>query len=153
MTGQSLRAHRVHWLRVPQAALRMMAVALPLLVPGTVTAQGSEPISYVDGRRFVPENKMQCTTMVSPNYPIGFAAPERRTELVTLRILVSVSGAVQPLEIISGLPNLQDEAKDAVRLWHYRPFVLDDKPIEVVTDARVQFSPDSPGGLITHPSR
>ena len=40
---------------------------------------------------------------------------------------------------------------DAVRLWHYKPFLRDGQPMDVSTDIRVDFDPQQPGGVVTHP--
>jgi protein TonB len=92
-----------------------------------------------------------CITMVSPNYPrtVGDLS---EGSFVVVRVVVSRSGSVSPLRVISGPPSLQAEAMNAVRLWRYRPFVRDDEPLDVTTDVRVDFTPGKPGGMVTHPN-
>jgi protein TonB len=48
---------------------------------------------------------------------------------------------VESLRVISGPASLQLAALDAVRQWSYRPYLLNDMPIEVETTVNVVFVP------------
>jgi protein TonB len=41
--------------------------------------------------------------------------------------------------VISGDPMLTQAALDAVKQWKYRPYLLEEKPVAVETDIRVNF--------------
>ena len=105
------------------------------------------------GRLNVPAETMagHCLTMVSPQYPQAGAPLKPSTVIV--RVVISKSGTVAPVRVVSGEPSLETEAMNAVRLWRYKPFMRDDEPIDVNTEIRVDFDPAKRGGIVTHPSR
>jgi protein TonB len=45
--------------------------------------------------------------------------------------------------VVSGHPLLVQAALDAVKLWRYRPYLLNDQPVEVDTQINVNFTLDS----------
>jgi protein TonB len=105
------------------------------------------------GRLNVPAETMagHCLTMVSPQSPQAGAPLKPSTVIV--RVVISKSGTVAPVRVVSGEPSLETEAMNAVRLWRYKPFMRDDEPIDVSTDIRVDFDPAKRGGIVTHPNR
>jgi protein TonB len=68
-----------------------------------------------------------------------------------VRVVIWKSGSVYPMRVVSGDTSLEAQAMDAVRLWHYKPFLRDGEPMDVSTDIRVDFDPQKPGGVVTHP--
>jgi hypothetical protein len=70
---------------------------------------------------------------------------------VVLRVLIKRTGVPSPLYLISGQQAFENEAMNAVRLRHYRPYMRDGDPIDVVTDVRINFIPGLPAGMVTHP--
>jgi protein TonB len=58
---------------------------------------------------------------------------------VELRAIISKAGTIENLAVVSGHPMLVVSAKDAVRQWRYRPYLLNGEPIEVETDITVNF--------------
>ena len=83
------------------------------------------------GKLNVPEQLMEghCTTMVSPTYPQGDGA-SRRPSTVVVRVVIWKSGSVYPMRVVSGDTSLEAQAMDAVRLWHYKPFLRDGEPMD-----------------------
>jgi TonB family protein len=75
---------------------------------------------------------------VQPEYPPEARAAHIQGEVV-LRIIVSREGGVSKADLISGHPLLAEAAKDAVKQWKYRPFLLNGHPAEVDTEAVVTF--------------
>lgn len=59
---------------------------------------------------------------------------------VVLRITISTEGKVTDLHVISGAPELQSAAMEAVRTWRYRPYLLNGTPVEVETQVNVVFT-------------
>ena len=121
-----------------------------LLLAGSLLVSCVASAMQDNGKLTVAPNVMagRCITMVSPQ-PAGAAAVSK----VVVRVVVSASGKVMPVRVISGAPALEAEAMNAVRLWRYRPFLREDSPVDVVTDVTVTFEPGKPGGLISHPNR
>lgn len=75
---------------------------------------------------------------VQPEYP--FAAKMARVQgAVVLRAIISKNGAIENLQVVSGSPLLIRAAVDAVRQWQYRPYYLNDEPVEVDTQITVNF--------------
>jgi protein TonB len=59
---------------------------------------------------------------------------------VMLAAIISKSGTIENLRVISGPMMLQQAALDAVRTWRYRPYLLDGQPVEVETTVSVIFT-------------
>lgn len=75
---------------------------------------------------------------VQPEYP-PTARMARIQGSVVLRAIISKEGAIENLQVVRGHPMLVKAAIDAVRQWRYRPYVLNDSPIEVETEVTVNF--------------
>jgi periplasmic protein TonB len=76
---------------------------------------------------------------VAPAYPLE-ALRARIQGVVRLHAVLSTSGKVQQLEIISGDPLLAKAGLEAVRQWEYKPFLLNGEPVEVDTTIDLVFS-------------
>ena len=79
---------------------------------------------------------IQKTTPVYP--PIAKAA--RVSGTVVLQATISKTGTIQNLRVISGPAMLQQSAMDAVKSWRYRPYLLNNEPVEVETTVNVIFT-------------
>jgi protein TonB len=76
---------------------------------------------------------------VLPQYPpLGKAVRVEGT--VVLQAVISRSGTIENLRVVSGPPMLQQAALDAVEQWRYRPYMLDGDPVEVETTINVIFT-------------
>ncbi|PYV38369.1 MAG: energy transducer TonB, partial [Acidobacteria bacterium] len=78
---------------------------------------------------------------VRPQYP-PLAKQARIQGAVVLEAVISKQGTIVNLKVISGHPWLILAALDAVRHWKYKPTLLNDEPVEVVTNITVNFSLD-----------
>ena len=76
---------------------------------------------------------------VKPVYP-QLAMQARIQGKVVLQAVIARDGTVQDLRVISGHPLLVQAALDAVKLWRYKPYLLNDKPVEVDTQINVNFT-------------
>src|ERR1700739_872760 len=76
---------------------------------------------------------------VQPVYP-PLARQTRISGTVRLHALISKTGQVEQLEVISGHPLLVRAAMDAVQQWRYKPTLLNGEPVEVDTTIDVIFS-------------
>jgi protein TonB len=74
----------------------------------------------------------------APQYP-AIARAARVEGTVVLAATIAKSGAIENLHVVSGPPLLTSAAMDAVRTWHYRPYLLNGEPVEVETTVRVVF--------------
>jgi TonB family protein len=89
----------------------------------------------------VPQGVAQglITSKVQPIYP-----PEARTAriqgTVVLKAVISQTGDVVSVSLVSGRPMLAPAALDAVKQWKYRPYLLNGKAVEVETQVTVNFT-------------
>ncbi len=75
---------------------------------------------------------------VQPVYP-PLARQARIQGPVQLRAIISKTGTIEHLTLESGHPMLAGAAIDAVRQWRYRPYLLNDEPVEIETEITVNF--------------
>ena len=75
---------------------------------------------------------------VQPTYP-ALARQARIQGSVVLRAIISRDGRIENLQLIDGHPMLVQSAMEAVRQWRYRPYILNDEPVEVETVVTVNF--------------
>ena len=76
---------------------------------------------------------------VQPQYPT-LARQARVQGVVVLRALITREGKIANLQVISGPPLLVQSAMDAVLQWSYRPYYLNNEPVEVETQVTVNFT-------------
>ena len=74
-----------------------------------------------------------------PQYP-AIARAARIQGIVVLQATISTTGLIKNLRVMSGPPMLQQAAMDAVRSWHYKPYLLNGNPVEVETTINVVFN-------------
>ena len=74
-----------------------------------------------------------------PKYPKD-ARRQHIQGRVTLVATISANGDIEDLCIGQGPEMLQRAAFDAVKTWKYKPFVVNNEPVEVKTVLNVQFS-------------
>jgi protein TonB len=74
-----------------------------------------------------------------PIYP-PIAKAARVSGTVVLQVTISKTGEVETLRIVSGPAMLQQAALDAVKNWRYRPYLLNNEPVEVETTVNVIFT-------------
>ncbi len=56
-----------------------------------------------------------------------------------LRAVISRQGRIENLQVLAGHPMLVKAALDALRQWRYRPYILNNEPVEVETQVTVNF--------------
>ena len=59
---------------------------------------------------------------------------------VVLQATISKTGTIENLHVVSGPAMLQQAALDAVKSWRYRPYLLNNEPVEVETTVNVIFT-------------
>lgn len=74
-----------------------------------------------------------------PVYP-AIAKAARVSGTVVLRAIISKSGEIQRLTVVSGPEMLRSNAVAAVQTWRYRPYLLNGEPTDVETTITVNFS-------------
>ena len=76
---------------------------------------------------------------VEPAYP-KIAQLARITGVVQLKAIIGKDGNIRELQAVSGPPLLIPSAIDAVKQWHYRPYLLNGEAVEVETNVTVTFT-------------
>ena len=76
---------------------------------------------------------------ILPVYP-PLARSARIQGSVVLQAVISRQGIIENLRMLAGHPMLVPAAIEAVRQWRYRPYVLNNEPVEVETQITVNFS-------------
>jgi periplasmic protein TonB len=92
-------------------------------------------------RTFRTSNMLEGSLIrrVQPVYP--YAAKMAHVEgRVVLSALISKAGTIENLHALSGHPMLVPAAIGAVSQWRYRPYILNNEPIEVETQITVNFT-------------
>jgi periplasmic protein TonB len=106
---------------------------LPIGTPnptGSVRGPSMPVISTLDEGRIVRK--------IQPVYPESARRIRIEGEVV-LEGVISSEGRMKDLKVISGHPWLAAAAQDAVSQWQFRPYVLNGKPIDVLTHVKVDF--------------
>jgi len=76
---------------------------------------------------------------VTPYYPEE-ARVQRISGTVRIHAIIGKDGSVRQLDVLSGPPALVTASLQAVRLWRYRPTMLNNEPVEVDTTIDVIFA-------------
>jgi len=76
---------------------------------------------------------------VPPQYPPE-AGRARIEGAVVLMAVIGTDGSVKDVRVESGLPILVQSAIDAVRQWHYKPYMVDGEPVEVDSRITINFT-------------
>jgi TonB family protein len=73
-----------------------------------------------------------------PSYPM-LASLTRMQGEVVMQAVISKDGTIENVHVIKGHRLLRGAAKDAVRTWRYRPYLVNGQPVEVATTVSVDF--------------
>jgi periplasmic protein TonB len=76
---------------------------------------------------------------VQPQYP-PLAKSARIQGTVKFTAVISKEGTIQSLQLVSGHPMLVPSAREAVLQWVYRPTLLNNEPVDVITEITVNFT-------------
>lgn len=99
-------------------------------------------VNQVPARRVnIPDNLAvgMLISKVEPNYP-PIAKAARISGTVVLHATISTTGDIASVSVVSGPAMLQDAAINAVKQWRYRPYLVNNDPIEVETTINVIFT-------------
>ncbi|MBZ5665394.1 MAG: energy transducer TonB [Acidobacteriia bacterium] len=105
----------------------------PAAVPKLVAPVPTKRIRVSQG---VTEGRL--IRKIEPKYPT-LAVGARVQGQVQLTAIISKTGEIQNLVLVSGHPMLVPAAIEAVKKWRYRPFLLNGEPVEVETTITVNF--------------
>jgi TonB family protein len=75
----------------------------------------------------------------NPKYPDAAKRAKIQGKVV-LSAIIGKDGTVENLKVVSGPKELQESSLDAVRLWTYKPYLLNGEPVEVKTTINIIYS-------------
>ena len=110
-----------------------------LLTGGTMPVPVPAPHPVVRTFRTSSMQEGNLVRRVQPTYP-PLARTARIQGSVVLAAVISKAGTIDNLRVLSGPPMLVKAALDAVSAWRYRPYILNNEPVEVETQITVNFT-------------
>jgi len=106
----------------------------PRITPVVVKPASTHPMTVSTG---VSEGMILSKT--NPIYPV-IARTTGTTGTVVLAATISTTGRIENLSVVSGPLMLRQAAIDAVKTWRYRPYLLNNQPVEVETTINIAFT-------------
>ena len=104
-------------------------------IPGPPTAEDlarmtpkPRTVLAVVAQSATPVSRVQVAEAPTGRIVYPLAPDEGLAGKVRLQVVIAANGIVKQIHVLSGTQVLADAAKQAVRLWHYRPFHSDDGP-------------------------
>lgn len=76
---------------------------------------------------------------VSPSYPL-LAKQMKVQGAVVLEALIGKTGSIQDIQILSGPAILSAAAREAVKQWHFKPYLQNGQPVETQARITVNFT-------------
>ena len=116
--------------------LGMVLACLPALP--TISAQGIEGLLQIPELGAKQASRLLLSQDI-PEYPV-LAKVNYIQGRVLVQLVVSPDGTVASAHVLSGNPLLAAAVLDAVRTWHYRPYVTKGSPASFQTEVSVNFA-------------
>jgi periplasmic protein TonB len=135
---------------VPGNAPTTSSVAIPSslrsqLASSTPDASGAKPLEAAMAA-IEPVNLSESATWgllaqkVEPAYPDAAKASGQRGS-VTMQVLIGRDGTVQDAKFLQGSLIFARSAIDAVKQWHFKPYLLNGRPASVQSTITLSFKP------------
>ncbi len=86
-----------------------------------------------------PQTAQSVSVSVPPDYPL-LARQMKVQGAVSLQALISRDGTIQELQILSGPGILAAAAREAVKQWHFKPYLQNGQPVETQARITVNFT-------------
>jgi TonB family protein len=91
------------------------------------------------GARVTPQAAQNVSVAVPPDYPL-LARQMKVQGVVSLQALIAKDGTIQELQILSGPEILAAAAREAVKQWHFKPYMQAGQPVETQARITVNFT-------------
>src|SRR5229473_2511426 len=115
------------------------AIHLDVDSGATSSAATSVQVSAGDHVQLSPQTAQSVTVSVPPDYPL-LARQMKVQGAVRLQALISRDGTIQELQILSGPSILATAAREAVKQWHFKPYIQNGQPVETQARITVNFT-------------
>jgi periplasmic protein TonB len=96
-------------------------------------------VSAGDHVQLSPQTAQSVSVSVPPDYPL-LARQMKVQGAVRLQALISRDGTIQELQILSGPSILATAAREAVKQWHFKPYIQNGQPVETQARITVNFT-------------
>jgi TonB family protein len=106
---------------------------------GAPASATSVQVSAGDHVQLSPQTAQSVSVSVPPDYPL-LARQMRVQGAVRLQALISREGTIQELQILSGPSILAAAAREAVKQWHFKPYIQNGQPVETQARITVNFT-------------
>jgi periplasmic protein TonB len=108
---------------------------------GSSTAQGGGRGGVVSagGVELSPQIQQRLAVAVPPDYPL-LARQMKVQGAVSLQALIARDGTIQELQILSGPEILATAAREAVKQWHFKPYLQGGQAVETQARITVNFT-------------
>ena len=113
--------------------------------PGPANAPVNSPtvdsatVKAGDRVQLSPQTAKSVSSSVPPDYPL-LARQMKVQGAVSLQALISKEGTIQDLQILSGPGILAAAAREAVKQWHFKPYLQNGRPVETLAKITVNFT-------------
>src|SRR5271163_4970871 len=117
------------------------AASAPTSPPNSqADSQLDSKTSRVDDRvQLSAQTAQSVSVSVPPDYPL-LARQMKVQGAVRLQALISRDGSIQELQILSGPGILATAAREAVKQWHFKPYLQNGQPVETQARITVNFT-------------
>jgi TonB family protein len=95
--------------------------------------------THSGGVSLSPQAAQSVSVSVPPDYPL-LARQMKVQGAVSLQALIARDGTIQQLEILSGPEILATAAREAVKQWHFKPYLQNGQPVETQARITVNFT-------------
>jgi periplasmic protein TonB len=102
-------------------------------------ASQSGMVSAADRVDIPPQIQQRLSVAVPPDYPL-LARQMKVQGAVSLQALIARDGTIQELQILSGPEILATAAREAVKQWHFKPYLQGGQPVETQARITVNFT-------------
>jgi len=103
------------------------------------TPADARTTSAGDRVQLSPQTAQSVSVSVPPDYPL-LARQMKVQGAVSLQALISRDGSIQELQILSGPSILATAAREAVKQWHFKPYLQNGQPVETQARITVNFT-------------
>jgi protein TonB len=111
-------------------------------IPSAAPPPAVKEVKPVTPQRVRVGGQVQAANLikkVTPTYP-PLAKQARISGQVRFTAIIGKDGTIQNLQLVSGHPLLVAAAQEAVKQWIYKPTLLNNEPVEVITQIDVNFT-------------
>jgi protein TonB len=111
----------------------------PANPPAVAQTPAGRTVNAGDRVQLSPQTAQSVSVSVPPDYPL-LARQMKVQGVVSLQALISKEGTIQELQILSGPGILAAAAREAVKQWHFKPYLQNGRAVETQAKITVNFT-------------